>query len=200
MKLYYMSGACSLASLISLHEAGVPVDPVRVSRDKRTADGQDFTQVNPKGYVPALQLDDGQVLTENVAVLAYIGTLKPDKKLAPALGSLEYFRLLEWLAFVNSEVHKSYGTLFASTNADVQQFAKGNLVRRLAWLDGVLASKTFLMGNGFSVADAYLYTVLSWSPHVGIDLATYPAVKAYFERIAGRPAVLAALKAEGLKK
>jgi glutathione S-transferase len=198
MKLYYMPGACSVASHIALHEAGIPVDLVQVGRDKRTSDGQDFNQVNPKGYVPTLELDNGQKLTENVAVLAYIGGLKPDKKLAPAPGTFEHYRLLEWLAFINSELHKNFGTLFASSSEDVKQFAKGNIVKRLTWLNGLIGAKPFLTGEQFTVADCYLFTVLSWAPHVGVDLAQWPAVKAYSERIVGRPAVQAALKAEGL--
>jgi glutathione S-transferase len=200
MKLYYLPGACSLASSISLREAGVPYTPVKVSRrDKRTSDGQDFTQVSSKGYVPALQLDDGRVLTENVAVLVYIAGLRPEKKLGPT-SSPEYFHLLEWLAFINSEVHKNFGTFFGSSDPQVQQYARDNLAKRLGWLDGALAGKTFLMGESFSVADAYLFTVLSWAPHVSVDLDQYPSVKAYYGRIAGRPAVVEAMKAEGLIK
>jgi glutathione S-transferase len=199
MKLYYMPGACSLASHISLREAGVPFDLVKVGRrDKRTSDGQDFTQVNPKGYVPALQLNDGQILTENVAVLAFIGGLKPEKKLAPAAGTPGFYQLLSWLAFINSEVHKNFGALFASSSTEVQQWARGNIAKRLEWLNGVLGGSSFLAGSDWTVADAYLFTILSWAPHVSLDLAAYPAVKAYYERIATRPAVLEALKAEGL--
>jgi glutathione S-transferase len=201
MKLYYLPGACSLASNIALREAGVPFDLVQVSRaDKRTQDGQDFTQVNAKGYVPALELDDGQVLTENVAVLAYIGGLNPEKKLAPAPGTPEFYRLLEWLAFINSEVHKNSSSLFASKAPDVQQLARGFLSKRLGWLDGKLAGQSFLMSSGITVADCYLATVLSWAAHIGVDLNAYPNVKAYYDRIAARPSVLEALKAEGLIK
>jgi glutathione S-transferase len=201
MKLYYLPGACSLASNIALREAGVPFEMVLVNRaDKRTADGQDFNQVNTKGYVPTLQLDDGQVLTENVAVLSYIGSLKPEKKLAPAPGTLESYRLLEALSFVNSEIHKNMAALFVNKTEEVQQYAKGNLAKRLGWLDGALAGKTFFMGNDLTVADCYLCTALSWAPHAGVDLSLYPNVKAYYDRVAARPSVLAALKAEGLIK
>jgi glutathione S-transferase len=199
MKLYYLPGACSLASDISLREAGVPFTPVKVSRrDKRTSDGQNFTQVSSKGYVPALQLDDGRVLTENVAVLTYIAGLQPQKKLGPTPASPEFYQLLEWLAFVSSELHKNFGTVFGSSEPQVQQYARGNIAKRLDWLDGALAGKTFLLGESFTVADAYLFTVLSWAPHMGVDLDPYPSVKAYYARVSSRPAVVEAMKAEGL--
>jgi glutathione S-transferase len=201
MKLYYMTGACSLASLISLYESGAKFEIAAVDRKTRkTADGLDFDrEVNTKGYVPVLRLDDGQLLTENVAVLLYIADRNPAAKLAPAAGTLERYRLIEWLAFVNSEIHKNFGPLFYPTaSEDVKQFARGNLTKRLDWLNTALGSKQFLTGDTFTVADAYLFVVLGWSGHVGIDLGQWPNLKRYRADLTSRPAVKSALKAEGL--
>jgi glutathione S-transferase len=199
MKLYYFPGACSLAANISLREAGIPFELVRVDwQSKRGEDGESLEHVNSKGYVPALRLDDGQVLTENVAVLAYIGSLNPGAKLAPPAGSFESYRLLEWLAFINSEVHKSFGPLFAPVPDEMKQVLRGNITKRLGWLQGAFGGRTYLLGEQFTVADAYLFTILSWGSHVGIDIAQWPALKGFHERIGARPAVVAALKAEGL--
>jgi glutathione S-transferase len=202
MKLYYMKGACSLASYISLNEAGIKFEPIKVDHGTRkTPDGQDFNAINTKGYVPALRLDNGELLTENVAVLQYIADLNPASKLAPAAGTLERYRLMEWLSYINSEVHKSFGPLFSpDASEDVKQFAKTNLTKRVDWLEKALGSKTFLMGEQFTVADAYLYVVLSWSSHVGVDLARWPMLKRHNERVASRPHVIAALKAEHIIK
>ena len=200
MKLYYMTGACSLASLIALKEAGVAFETAALDRKtRRTSDGLDYQQqVNSKGYVPALRLDNGQVLTENVAVLLYIADLNPAAKLAPAAGTLERYRLIEWLAFINSEIHKNYSPLFSpAASEDTKQFMRGNLAKRLDWLNGALGS-TLLTGDTFTVADAYLFTVLGWSDRVGVDLAKWPNLKRYHAELASRPSVLAALKAEGL--
>jgi glutathione S-transferase len=202
MKLYILAGACSLAANISLREAGIKFDLVKVSRHtKRTDDGMDFNQINPKGYVPALRLDNGEVLTENVAVLEYIGDRNPDAKLAPAAGTLERYRLKEWLSFINSEVHKGFSPLFApNASEDTKQYARGNVVKRLQWLDGVFGTKPFLMGEQFTVADAYLFTVIGWGKHVGIDIAQWPALKSFHERVGSRPHVREALASEGLLK
>jgi glutathione S-transferase len=202
MKLYYMKGACSLASYISLNEAGIKFEAIEVShKTHRTPDGQDFNAINTKGYVPALRLDNGELLTENVAVLQYIADLNPACKLAPAAGTLERYRLMEWLSYINSEVHKSFGPLFSpDASEDVKQFAKNNLFKRVDWLEKALGTKSFLMGEQFTVADAYLYVVLSWSSHLGIDLARWPNLKRHNERVASRPHVIAALKAEHLIK
>ena len=199
MKLYYMKGACSLASLISLKEAGIEFEAVAVDHQTRkTRDGEELNVVNSKGYVPVLRLDDGAILTENVAVLLYIAELNPAAQLAPPAGSLDRYRLVEWLAYINSEVHKNFGPLFyASSSAEVKAFALGNLQKRLDWLEHALGAGTFLMLDQFTVADAYLYVVLSWTSHVGIDLARWPALKRHNERIAARPHVQSALKAEG---
>jgi glutathione S-transferase len=201
MKLYYLKGACSLASYISLFETGVKFEAAAINRaTKKTGDGEDFNAVNPKGYAPALRLDNGQVITENVAVLQYIADLKPEARLAPPAGTLERYRLVEWLAFINSEVHKNFSPLFAPTASDdVKNFARGNLTRRLDWLDSQFASRSFLMGEQFTVADAYLFVVLGWLGHVGLDIAKWPKLQAFQQRVSTRPSVDQALKAEGLK-
>jgi glutathione S-transferase len=202
VKLYYMTGACSMASLISLYESGAKFETAAVDRKTRkTSDGLDFDQVNSKGYVPALRLDDGQVLTENVAVLLYIADRNPAAKLAPGAGTLERYRLIEWLAFVNSEIHKNYAPLFnPAASEDTKQLMRGNLVKRLDWLNTALGSKHFLTGDTFTVADAYLFVVLGWSGHVGIDLGQWPNLKRFRSDLQSRPAVKSALKAEGLSK
>jgi len=199
MKLYYMKGACSLASFISLTEAGIKFEAAEIDRKTRkTHDGEDLDTINSKGYVPVLQLDNGEILTENVAVLNYIADLNPMAKLAPATGTLGRYRLLELLAYINSEIHKNFGPLFnPSTSEEIKNFARTNLKKRLDWLDNALGSKTFLMGDQFTVADAYLYVVLSWTDHVGIDLNKWPSLKRHNDRIGARPQVIAARKAEG---
>jgi glutathione S-transferase len=200
MKLYYMKGACSLASYISLNEARITFDAVEVDHEThKTRDGEDLNAINGKGYVPVLRLDNGETLTENVAVLSYIGDLNPAAKLAPPVGTFDRFRLLESLAYIASEVHKNFGPLFDSkVSEEVKRFARGNLNKRLAWLEKALGTKPFLLGTQFCVADAYLYVVLSWTSRVGIDLAQWPNLKAHNERVGGRPSVVAALNAEGL--
>jgi glutathione S-transferase len=200
MKLYYLKGACSLASYISLNEAGIKFEPVEVDhKTHKTPDGEDLNAINSKGYVPVLRLDNGQILTENVAVLEYIADRNPAAKLAPAAGTLERYRLLELLAYINSEVHKNFGPLFyPSLSEDVKNFARENLNKRLDWLDRYLGTKSFLLGEQFTVADAYLYVALSWTSHVGIDLGKWPSLKRHNDRVGARPHVIAALKAEGL--
>jgi glutathione S-transferase len=199
MKLYYRSGACSLASAISLLEAGLKFELVKVDRHtQKTADGLDFNQVNPKGYVPVLRLDDGEVLTENVAVLQYIADRNPAAKLAPPFGTMERYRLVEWLAFINSEVHKAFSPLFRKdAPEEIKQYTRKNLAPRLEYLQRILANRNFLMGEQFTVADAYLFTVLSWSVYVEVDIGP---LKRYVERIGARPHVIEAMKAEGLIK
>ena len=200
MKLYYLKGACSLASYISLCEAGVKFEATAIDRaTKKTSDGEDFNQVNTKGYAPALRLDNGQVLTENVAVLQYIADLKPEAKLAPPAGTLERSRLVEWLAFINSEVHKSISPLFGDNGDAVKSFATKNVTRRLDWLDNQLGTRSYLMGDQFTVADAYLFVILGWFGRVGLDITKWPKLQAFHQRVAARPAVDQALRAEGLK-
>jgi glutathione S-transferase len=201
MKLYYMKGACSLASYISLREAGIQFEAVEIDhKTRRTRDGEDLNTINTKGYVPVLRLDNGEILTENVAVLDYIADLNPAARLAPPAGTLGRYRLLELLAYINSEIHKNFGPLFNPSNGeDIKNLARTNLKKRLDWLDNALGSKTFLMGDQFTVADAYLYVVLTWTGHVGIDLNQWPTLKRHNERIGARPHVIAARKDEGLK-
>ena len=202
MKLYYLPGACSLASHIALYEAGLKFEAIPVDRkNRKTPSGEDFDAINPKGYVPALRLDSGEVLTENVAVLQYIADRNPSAKLAPANGTMERYRLIEWLAFINSEMHKSFGPLFnPAATEDMKRFARGNIEKRTKWLHEALGSRNYLLGDAFTVADAYLYTILTWFSRSGLDLAQWPNVKRYFEGIGARAHVIAARKAEGLQK
>jgi len=200
MKLYFSPGACSLASHIALREAGLPFDLVKVDlRAKKTADGGDYRQINPKGYVPALQFDNGEVLTEGPATLQYIADLKPEAKLAPPAGTMERYRLQEWLGFINSEVHKAYSILFnPDTPEDFKAATRARLGTRYAWIEQSLGSKPYLMGDSFSIADAYLYTTSTWAKRHAVDLSQWPAVKALVERVAARPHVKEALLAEGI--
>lgn len=202
MKLYYSPGACSLASHIALHETGLPFEAVRVQgRGQKTAGGEDYATVTAKNYVPALRLDDGQVLTEGTAILPYIADRKPESGLAPAAGTIERYRLHEWLGYINSEVHKNFGPFFAPSTTDEQKAAaKANLGKRFDFTQAELGDKPFLLGTHFTVVDAYLFTVLGWCGYVGIDLGQWPGLKAYHTRIASRPAAQAAMKAEGLIK
>ncbi len=202
MKLYYLPGACSLASNIALREAGLKFELVKVDRHtKKAADGLDFNEVNPKGYVPALTLDSGETLTENICVLQYIADRNPGAKLAPPNGTMERYRLIEWLAFISSEIHKNFSPLFrADASEDARQFVLGNLCKRLDYLQGALGSRTFLTGEQFTIADCYLGVVLNWSGHVKLDLGKWPELKRYVDRVQTRPHVVEALKAEGLLK
>lgn len=200
MRLYTMPGACSLAANIVLREAGIAFDLVKVSHHThKTAEGVDLNEINSKGYVPALVLDNGELLTENAALLPYIADLKPSAQLAPPNGTLERYRLVEWLAFINSELHKSFSPLFApNAPEDMKQYARANLAKRLAWLSQRLGSNSYLMGERFTVADSYLFVVLSWTGHVAVDLSPWPNLKAFQERVAARPHVIEALTSEGL--
>jgi glutathione S-transferase len=202
MKLYYKSGACSLAPHIVLLEAGLPftLEPVNLAT-KVTGSGADYLTINSKGSVPALELDGGQVLTEGPVVMQYIADQKPETGLAPRAGTLERYRLMELLNFVTSEVHKNFSPLFnPATSADWKAAVREALQKKFKWLTDYLGDKHYLMGEQFTVADAYLFTVLSWSPRVGLDLTGYPALAAYVARVAGRPRVQEALRAEGLVK
>lgn len=202
MKLYYSPGACSLSPHIVALEAGIPLQLEKVdNKAKRTESGQDFWQVNPKGYVPALALDNGELLTEGPAIVQYLADLKPESGLAPANGTLERYRLQEMLGYINSELHKSYSPLFkAETPAEVRQERKDYLRRRYALLDALLAKQTWLLGDHFTVADAYLFTVTNWAKAVEFDLSEFTALTAFQKRVAARPQVQAALQAEGLAK
>jgi len=197
MKLYFVPGACSLAVNIVLREAGIDFELARVDlATQRASDGSHFQNINPKGYVPALRLADGRVLTETVAILQYVADLEPQSRLAPAAGTFERYRLMEWLSFINSEVHKGFSPLFADNPADaVKTFALDRLTRRLDYLQGVLQPPFVLEGH-FTVADAYLYTVLGWAPEVGVKLLRWPGLVRYHENIGLRPHVVAALESE----
>ncbi|HEX2566714.1 MAG TPA: glutathione transferase GstA [Burkholderiales bacterium] len=202
MKLYYAPGACSLSPHIVSRELGINVELKKTSTKDKTIDGGgDYWKVNGKGYVPALELDNGQVLTEGPAIVQYLADQKPESALAPKAGSLERYRLQEWLNFVTSEIHKTFSPLFRPTTPDeYKKIAKENLANRFGWLDKQLAGKDYLMGKQFTVADAYLFTVLRWTVPMQIDLAQWPNLKAYFDRVDARPKVKEALKAEGLVK
>lgn len=199
MKLYILPGACSMASNIALREAGIAFEMSKVDKRTKRADGVDFTTINPKGYVPALKLDDGYVLTENVVVLQYIADLNPAAKLAPSVGTRERYKFLEWLSYINSEVHKSFSPLFSSEASDeTKTYARNLLSKRFAFLEGALEGKQYLMGDQFTVADAYLFTVLGWGAHAGVDIG--PKLKSYVDRVKARPHVVEAMTAEGLIK
>jgi len=200
MKLFYAPGACSLAPHIVAREAGLELQLEKVDFKTRTLDsGADFSSINPKGYVPALQLDDGEILTEGPAIVQYLADQKPDTALVPACGTRARYRLQEMLGYVNSEIHKSYGPLFnpAITPA-AREERVAYLHKRYSLLEGRLARHDYLVGDRFSAADAYLFTVTRWAELLKVDLSAFPTVLAFQKRIAARPAVRAALAAEGL--
>ena len=202
MKLYYSKGACSLSPHIVLLEAGLPFTLEKIDfATKKTDKGADYFTVNSKGAVPALQFDDGKVLTEGPAIVQYLADLNPDSGLAPRAGTFERYQLMEILNYITSEVHKGFSPLFnPKISADWKASALANLDKKFAWLSDFLTDKTFLMGNTFTVADAYLFTVLNWTGHVGIDLNNWPVLTGYQSRIAQRPKVQQALREEGLIK
>lgn len=202
MKLYYSPGACSLAAHIVAREAGVPLTLEKVDLAAGTTEaGDSFIAVNPKGYVPAVALPEGEVLTEVSAIIQYLAEREPGANLAPAPGSMARYRLLEWITFISSEIHKGFGPLWNPSIPDsVKAAAKERLAKRFTYLDETLAKQPFLMGSAFTIADAYLFTVVNWTNFHGIDLSPYPNLKAFQERIAARPKVRDALVAEGLVK
>jgi glutathione S-transferase len=199
MKLYYSPGVCSLATHIALIEAGLQFSIERVDlKTKQTAGGADFRQINPKGYVPALALDGGVVLTEGPALLQYVADQARPGQLAPVTGTIERYQLIGWLNYIGTEVHKNFSPLFnPAASGEVKEGARGALAQRFAFLERSLQRRDFLM-DGFSVADAYLFTVLGWSGHVKVSLADWPVLQEYVARIGSRPAVQQALRAEGL--
>ncbi|MER0784311.1 glutathione transferase GstA [Pseudomonas aeruginosa] len=201
MKLYYAPYTCSLSPHIVLRELGLPFELVKVdNKTKLTADGRDFRTVNPKGYVAALELDDGQVLTEGPAIVQYLADLKPESGLAPATGTWERVRLQEWLNFVTSEIHAGSAPLFnAALPEDAGAFFRAKLLKRFDFLQDTLGRQDYLTGAAFSVADAYLFTVLGWCKFFSIDLGRWPALPAYVKRVGSRPAVQAALRAEAVQ-
>ena len=200
MKLYYKAGACSLSPHIALREAGIEFEMEAVDlKTKRTASGADFTQINGKGYIPALVLDNGKVLTEGAAIVQYIADLKPESGLAPANGSETRYELQSWLSYISSELHKPMGSLFnPAQSQDWKAAAQALLSKRLDWLVGELGEREYLLGDRFSVADGYLFTVLGWAGLVGFSLDPWPSLQAYRARIGALPKVVEALKAEGL--
>lgn len=200
MKLYLKPGACSLATHIVLEELGLPYATEEVDlRTKQTASGQDFLAINPKGYVPALLLDSGDVLTEGPAVLQYLADLVPEKHLAPPNGSLPRYQLQAWLGFIGTELHKSFSPFFnPALTPDWKVVSLAHLERRLTTADSLLNGRAYTMGDDFTVADAYLFVVLGWARVVPLDLSRWPNLVAFTQRVAVRPAVQAALKAEGL--
>lgn len=200
MKLFLKPGSCSLASHIVLEEIGRPYDTETVDLAKKlTASGADFWAINPKGYVPALLLDDGDLLTEGPAILQYLADLAPELQLAPANGSKARYQLQSWLTFIGTEVHKNFSPLFnPNAAADWKAAAMANIERRFGFVEKALAGRDYLTGANFCVADAYLFTVVNWTRFVKIDLTPWPTLAAFHQRVMGRPAVQKALREEGL--
>jgi glutathione S-transferase len=201
MKLYYSAGACSLAPHIALRELELPHALIKVNTKTRQYDGGDYLKVNSKGYVPALQLDNGEHLTEVAVILQYLADRMPESGLAPAPGTMERYRLQEWLNFIASEIHKGFGPLWKPDSTDDEkQRTRSRLSARLDWLAAQLQGRDYVTGNHFTVADAYLFTVLNWGQWTGVDIDKWPVLKDYLLRVASRPKVQEALRAEGLLK
>jgi len=202
MKLYYSPGACSLSPHIALKESGLAFEAIAApTKTHKLADGTDYYTINPLGYVPFLVLDDGRTLHEVTAIVQYVADQVPDKRLAPANGSWERYKLQEWLNTIATELHKGFSPLFTPGMPEqAKEMAKTRLMSRLTWVDGELAGKSYLLGDTFTVADAYLFVVAGWGKHVGIDIAGLVNLSAFMDRVGVRPAVQAALRAEGLLK
>ena len=202
MKLYYSPGACSLSPHIVLRESGLAFEPVLAStKTHKLADGTDYYGINPKGYVPCLELDNGERLTEGPAIVQYIADQVPARNLAPTNGTMARYRLQEWLNFVTSELHKGFSPLFnPATPEEFKGMARTKLTDRLGWVNTQLEGRQYLMGDSFSVADAYLFTVAGWGKHAGVDITPMAHLSAYMARVAARPAVQEAMRAEGLVK
>lgn len=200
MKLYYSPGACSLAPHIVAREAHITLELEKVDiATKRTESGADFLEINPKGSVPVLELSDGERLTEGPAIAQYLADMKPESELAPINGTMARYRLQEWLGFINSDLHKTYSPLFNPVTPDlVRSERKCTLLKYYALLEHRLSTQPWLLGNRFSAADAYLFTVTNWAPHVGLDISKLTGIASFPQRVAGRPAVQEALLAEGL--
>jgi glutathione S-transferase len=200
MKLFYAPGACSLSPNIVAHEAGIELRLQKVdTKTKTVATPGDFWEINPKGYVPALELDNGEILTEGPTIVQYLADLKPETRLAPVAGTLERYRLLETLGYLNSEIHKTYSMLFKpNVPQEVRAEREEYLLKRYALIDQKLEGRQYLFGEQFTVADAYLFTVTSWAATVKVDLSKFANLRRFQERVAARPAVRAAMKAEGL--
>ena len=201
MKLYYSPGACSLAPHIAMREAGIPVDLKKVDLKAKQYDGGDYKQVNGKGYVPAVETSDGSVLTECPVILQYVADQKPETGLAPKAGTTDRYKLQEMLNFTTSELHKGFGNFFnPALTEEWRKAVTDRLKLRLDWLSKQLAGKQYIMGEKFSVADAYLFTILNWAGPSKFDLSPWPAITDYHKRVGQRPKVQEALKAEGLVK
>ena len=202
MKLYYSPGACSLSPHIALREAGIEPELVQVDlKAKKLADGGDFTAINPKGQVPALRMEDGSVLTEGPAIVQWIADHKPEAGLAPPAGTMERYRLMELLNFISTEIHKGFSPLFKpNTPAEYRTIAIENLGRQFDRVSAMMDGREYLLGDRFSVADGYLFTVTNWAKPMNVDLSGYPNLTAWRERVAARPAVQEALKAESPQK
>ena len=208
MKLFFAPGVCSLAPHIVLHEAGVKHTSEKVDLKTKQYSGGDYRKINPKGSVPTLQLENGAYLTEGPAILQYIADQKPESNLVPKAGTWARYQAQEWLNFITSEIHKGFVPLFAADrwvankegNEQLKASAKEALGIKITFVAEKLGEQPYLMGQSFSVADAYLYTCLRWSSRVGIDLKHWPAIEKFMDRVSARPMVQAALKAEGLGK
>jgi glutathione S-transferase len=202
MKLYYSPGACSLSPHIALLEAGLPYDLIKVDlRAKKLENGDDYLKINPKGQVPALVLDSGELVTEGPVIVQMIADSVPAKNLAPARDSAERYKLLEWLNYVGAELHKNFGPMFSPVLADdAKAFFKDRVMGKFKYLDSQLAGRDYLMGKQFTVADGYLFTMLSWADRMKFDLSALPNLLAYKARVAARPKVQEALNKEGLLK
>jgi glutathione S-transferase len=202
MKLYYSPGACSLSPHIVACEAELPIELVKVDLgSKHTENGEDFLTLNPNGYVPVLTLDDGNKLTEGPAIIQYLADLAPDKKLAPPAGTFERYQLQEWLNFISTEIHKSFSPLFRPAAPEAtKQFAIDTLTARMETTAAYLSVHPYLLGDNFSVADAYLFVTLGWGQYVNVDISKWPVLVGYRDKITQRPAVQKAMKEEGLIK
>ena|SRR6185312_2749280 len=198
MKLYFSTGACSLHPQIALREAGLPFELARVDlrSHKVSADGSDFYAINPKGYVPVLQLDDGSYLTEGAVIVQYVADQRPEANLMPPPGTMARYRAQEWLNFIASEIHKAFGPLFGRTTDDAKDAARKRLAVRFDFVEKALQAHPYVTGPTFGVVDGYLFNMLDWTKYSGIDLAAWPALQAFEARVAARPTVQAAVLAE----
>ncbi len=202
MKLYFAPGSCSQASHIALHESGLSFETEKlIPSTMKTESGADFLEINPKGYVPTLKMDDGNILTEGAVILQFIADQNPGSGLAPKAGTLERYRLQEWLNYIATEIHKSYSPMFNKAfPEEVKTNFRNQLTRRLGLVETQLSKTQYLMGDKFTVCDAYLFVVLNWSAGVGFDLSQFPKITDYLARIVARPSVFAARRAEGFIK
>jgi glutathione S-transferase len=202
MKLYYSPGACALASQIALREAGIKFDLVKVDLKNKTYDGGDYKKLNPKGYIPALEIEKGEILTEGAAILQWIGDQVPEKNLIPKAGTKERYKAIEWLNFISTEIHKGLGALFNSainSNETTRNSVIEKLQLRFEFINNHLQKNAFLLGSNFSVADAYLFNVVRWAQPLKVDISKHTAILGLLEKVGTRPTARAAIEAEGLK-